>query len=131
MCIGQAPSAFFNSEHLYINLHPLFQGFERYQSHTARCERTPEREETAEEFQEVDVLCHHHTAGNSGDHCRRSHPAMEEGQLAWPQTQGMGYTLPFPVCVICVQFMWVIRDLSLYLWSTQQKLWHFDSFRLG
>jgi hypothetical protein len=63
--------------------HPLFQGLERHQPHTARCERAPEREETAEEFEEVDVLRHHHTAGDSRGHCRRSHPAMEEGHLAW------------------------------------------------
>jgi len=66
--------------------HPLFQGLERHQSHTAWRDRTPECEETAEEFEEVDVLCHHPTAGDSGGHCRRSHPAMEEG-LAWLQTR--------------------------------------------
>lgn len=50
------------------------------------------------------MLCHHPTAGDSGGHCRRSHPAMEEGIVqtgrAW---HGICVAL-FAVCVICVQF---------------------------
>jgi hypothetical protein len=80
----------------------LLQGFKCYQPHTTRRQCSTEREEAPEELQEVDVLRHHPPAHHSGDHCRRRHPAMEEGCLivTWKK-KIVGYIF-FPVCAICV-----------------------------
>ena len=71
----------------------LFQGFKCYQPHTARRGRSPEGKDAAEELEKVDVLRHHPSPRGSGDHRRRSYPAMEEVTVEHghgPKTEDLG-----------------------------------------
>ena len=84
------------------------------------------------------MLCHHHTAGDSGDHCCGSHPAVEEGHLTWLQTGGVQdiyIHCVFCLCNMCVAFVGISWFIIVPMVDTTESFclpfWHFRFILFG